>query len=63
VVAHRDVVRMIVKMNIWDRDGELVFLCRVERYTVGLLWHVFAHQRLDSAASYLRKFAHVFGSA
>src|SRR6516225_7026786 len=44
VVTHRNVVRMIVNMNIGNGKPELIFLGRVKCYTVGGLRHVFTHQ-------------------
>src|SRR6478672_8828285 len=44
VLAHRDVVRMIVEMHARDRHAELVLGLRVERDAVGLLRHVLADQ-------------------
>jgi len=44
VVPHRNIVHMIIKMNIRNRHAELIFLGRVERYTVGCLRHIFTDQ-------------------
>src|SRR6478609_8054807 len=44
VIAHRDVIRMIVKMDIRNRHLELILLGRVKSHAIGFLWHVFAHQ-------------------
>ena len=44
VVAHRDVVGMIVEMHARHRHAELVLGLRIERDAVGLLRHVLADQ-------------------
>lgn len=44
VIPHGNVVRMIVKMDVWNRHPELIPFRRVERHSVRLLRHVFAHK-------------------
>src|SRR6185437_8306692 len=40
IVAHREIVRMIVVMHVWNRQTPFVFLSRIEGDGVGLLRHV-----------------------
>ena len=44
VIAHRNIVCMIVKMNIRNRYAEPIFLYRVKRHTIACLRHIFAYK-------------------